>query len=106
VARARLELARFELGQLAARTSRAGVMIAAGAFLLAAAWCAVMAAAALWLRAYLPLSASLAVVAGVTAAIGAGAIAAGLRGASTDRRAAAPTAPPRPGDAGATDDAS
>ena len=82
---ARLDLVRADVNDLARRSARSGVLVAAGGFLLAAAWCALMAAAAAWLRAYLPLPVSLVVVAVVTAAIGVAAILVGVSSARPDR---------------------
>jgi hypothetical protein len=75
----RIDLARFDLGQLAARTLRGTVLIAAGAFLLSGAWFALMAGAIVWLHQFLSLAVSLVIVAVITAALGAGAIATGLQ---------------------------
>jgi len=74
----RVDLLRFDLSQLAARTLGGAVLIGVGAFLLAGAWFISMGAVVVWLQQYLSLSASLAAVAAATAGVGAGAIRRGL----------------------------
>ena len=80
----RVDLLRFDLSQLAARTLGGAVLIGVGAFLLAGAWFMSMGAVVVWLQQYLSLSASLAAVAAATAGVGAGAIAIGIRRGQID----------------------
>ena len=80
----RVDLVRFDLSQLAARTLGGAVLIGIGAFLLAGAWFISMGAVVVWLQQYLSLSASLAAVAAATAGVGAGAIANGIRRGQID----------------------
>jgi hypothetical protein len=75
----RIDLARFDLRELADRTVRAAALAVTGGVLLAGGWFMAMASAAVWLRQYLPLAASLAVVAVASAVLGAAAIAVALR---------------------------
>ncbi len=75
---ARLDLLRSDLGEFANRSLRSAMFVAVGAFLLAAAWCALMGAATAWLQRYLPLPASLVVVALLTAGMGMAAILVGV----------------------------
>lgn len=77
--RDRIELARLDAATIAGRTVRGVVMIAAGAVLLSGAWFALMTGAVLFLDRYLPLAASVAIVAAVTALIGGVLIAAGSK---------------------------
>lgn len=75
----RIDLARFDLRELAGRTVRDAALAVTGGVLLAGAWFLAMASAVVWLRQYLPLALSLAMVAGASAVLGAGAIALALR---------------------------
>ncbi len=75
----RIDLARFDLRELAGRTVRDTALAVTGGVLLAGAWFLAMAAAVVWLRQYLSLALSLAVVAGASATLGAGAVALALR---------------------------
>jgi hypothetical protein len=75
----RLDLAYFDLSQLAVRTLHGAALIVVGAVLLTGAWFTLVAGAVVWLQTYLTLTASLIVVAGVNAALGAVAIWIGLR---------------------------
>jgi len=103
----RIDLARFDLAQLAARILRGTALIAAGTFLLAGSWFAVMGGAVVWLDPYLPLAASLFIVGLGTAALGAGAVAVGVlraRSADTDARPAAAIGTPHDATARITGD--
>jgi hypothetical protein len=75
----RLDLAYFDLAQLATRTLRGAALIAIGAVLLTGAWFTVMGGAVVWLQQYMSLAASLALVAATSAVLGGGALAVGLR---------------------------
>jgi hypothetical protein len=75
----RIDLARFDLRELAGRTVRGAALAVIGGVLLAGGWFMAMASAVVWLRQYLPLAASLAIVAVVSAVLGATAIAVALR---------------------------
>jgi hypothetical protein len=75
----RLDLAYFDLAQIATRTLRGAVLIAIGSLLLVGAWFALTGALVLWLHQYLTLPASIGVVAGGSAALGAVAVAVGVR---------------------------
>ena len=73
----RLDLAYFDLSQLAARTLRGAALIAIGAVLLSGSWFAVMGAVVVSLQAYLSLPLSILVVAVVSAGLGVTALAVG-----------------------------
>ena len=73
----RLDLAYFDLSQLAARTLRGAALIAIGAVLLSGSWFAVMGAVVVWLQPYLDLPLSILLVAGVSAGLGIAALAIG-----------------------------
>jgi len=75
----RLDLAYFDLAQIATRTLRGAVLITIGSLLVVGAWFAVMGGLVLWLHQYLTLPASIGLVAGGSAALGALAIAIGVR---------------------------
>ena len=90
----RIDLARFDLRELAGRTVRGAALAVTGGVLLAGGWFMAMASAVVWLRQYLPLAASLAVVAVASAVLGAAAIAIALRPpADNDAARAAPNGP-------------
>ncbi len=80
----RVDLARFDLAQLATRTLRGAVLVAVGALLIAGAWFALITGAVLWLHLYLTLPASILIVVGASAALGIAAIAAGINRATAD----------------------
>lgn len=80
----RLDLAYFELSQIATRTLRGVVLVTIGALLIVGAWFAAMGGVVLWLQQYLTLPASIGLVAGGSAALGAVAIAVGVRRAYGD----------------------
>ncbi len=80
----RLDLARFDLGEVATRALRGAALVAVGAVLLCGAWFTLIGGAVVWLQAYVSLPASLALVAAGSAALGAVAIAAGIRRAQPD----------------------
>src|SRR5262245_49879117 len=67
----RIELAYFDLKQLATQTLRGALLIAIGAMLLSGAWFALMVGVVAWLQQYLTLPASVLLVAGLTAVGGA-----------------------------------
>lgn len=75
----RVDLARFDLSRLAGRTLRGAALIVTGAVLLAGAWFTAMGGVTIWLQQYLSLVASLVLVAGLSAGLGVGAIAIGIR---------------------------
>lgn len=75
----RLDLARFDLSQLATRASRGTALVAVGALLLTGAWFTLLGGAVVWLEQYRSLPVSLAAVAVVSAALGGAAIALGVR---------------------------
>jgi len=77
----RLDLARFDLGQLVNRTMRGVAFIAAGAVLLTGACFALMGGAVMWLHQglYLSLAASCVIVAAVAGGLGAGVVVVGVR---------------------------
>lgn len=79
----RLDLAYFDLSQLAVRTLHGAGLIAVGSVLLTGAWLTLIAGVVVWLQPYMTLAASLIIVAAVNAALGAVAIAIGLRRAQT-----------------------
>ena len=83
----RLDLAYFDLSQLAVRTLHGAVLIVFGAILLAGAWFTVLAGAVIWLHQYFTLASSLLLVAAINAVIGAIAIVIG--GKRTQSTAAA-----------------
>jgi len=89
----RLELMRWELHDSANRTARGVLLMAVGAALLGLAYVTLLIGAVFWLRQYLPLPASLALAAALTATLGGVAIGLGLRPRRSGDRAA-PTAPP------------
>ena len=78
----RVDLARLDLAQIAARTVRGAALIVLGAVLVAGAWFALMAGLVVWLLAYLALGASLALVGGISAAVGAAVISLGVQRAN------------------------
>jgi len=75
----RIDLIRYDLGQLASRTLRGAALIAIGVVLVAGAWCALMTGVVLWLSPFLTLPGSVLVVSLFTSAAGAGMVAAGIR---------------------------
>jgi hypothetical protein len=75
----RLDLAYFDLSQLAVRTLHGAVLIVIGSVLLTGAWFTLIAGVVMWLQQYMTLTASLILVAGVNAALGAVAVSIGLR---------------------------
>jgi hypothetical protein len=75
----RLDLAYFDLAQIATRTLRGAVLITIGSLLLVGAWFALMGGLVLWLQQYLTLPASIGLVAGGSGLLGAAAIAVGVR---------------------------
>ena len=79
----RLDLAYFDLTQLAARTLRGAALIVIGAVLLSGAWFTLMGGVAVWLQQYMSLAASLALVAVANAVAGGGAIVVGVRRAQS-----------------------
>jgi len=84
----RLDLAYFDLTQLANRTLRGAVLVLVGALLLAGAWFALLGAAAVWLQQYMSLVASLLVVCGMNVVLGGAAIVVGVRRTQTAAAAA------------------
>ncbi len=80
----RVDLARFDLAQIATRTLRGAVLVAVGALLIAGAWFALITGAVLWLHIYLTLPASILIVVGASAALGMAAVAAGIHRATGD----------------------
>jgi len=84
----RLDLAYFDLTQLASRTLRGAVMVLAGALLLAGAWFALLGAVVVWLQQSMSLIASLLVVCGLNVVLGGVAVVVGVRGAQTAAAAA------------------
>lgn len=84
----RLDLAYFDLSQLATRTLRGAALIAVGAVLLAGAWFTLLGGAVVWLQQHLSLPVSLGLVAASSAVLGAAAIAVGLRRAKGSAAAA------------------
>lgn len=90
----RIDLARFDLDQLAGRTLRSAALACSGTLLLAGAWFTAMGGAVVWLQSYLSLAGSLAVAALFSAGVGASAIVIGVRHARSEwefGRAGAPT---------------
>lgn len=77
----RVDLARFDLAQLAARVLRGAVLIGVGAVLLAGAWFAAMAGVVVWLyqSMSLTLASSLALVGALSGLAGTAAIVVGVR---------------------------
>jgi hypothetical protein len=75
----RIDLVRYDLGELANRTLRGAALIGIGVVLLAGAWCALMTGAVLWLTPLLSLPGSVVVVALFTSVAGAGMVAVGIR---------------------------
>jgi len=75
----RLDLAYFDLSQLATRTLHGAALIAVGAILLTGAWFTLLGGAVVWLQQHLSLPASLALVAASNAVLGATAIAVNVR---------------------------
>jgi len=75
----RIELAYFDLRQLATKTLHGAVLIAIGALLLSGAWFALMVGLVAWLQQYLTLPASILIVAGLTAAGGGASLVLGIR---------------------------
>jgi Putative Actinobacterial Holin-X, holin superfamily III len=75
----RIELAYFDLKQLATKTLHGAVLIAIGAVLLCGAWFALVVGAVAWLQQYLTLPASVLIVAGLTAVAGGASLALGIR---------------------------
>lgn len=73
----RLDLAYFDLSQLATRTLRGAALIAIGAVLLSGSWFALMGAVVVWLQPYLALPLSILLVAAASAALGVAALATG-----------------------------
>jgi hypothetical protein len=78
----RLDLAYFDLAQIATRTVRGVVLIVIGSLLVVGAWFAVMGGLVLWLQQYVALPVSIALVAVGSAVVGGTAIALGVRRAS------------------------
>ena len=79
----RLDLAYFDLSQLAVRTMHGAALIIVGAVLLTGAWFTLIAGVVVWLQPYMTPTASLIIVATVNAALGAVAVGIGLRRAQT-----------------------
>jgi hypothetical protein len=79
----RLDLAYFDLSQLAVRTLHGAVLIVLGAMLLSGAWFTLLAGVVVWLHQYLTLPSTLLLVAGVNAVLGAVAIVIGGRRTQT-----------------------
>jgi hypothetical protein len=79
----RLDLAYFDLSQLAVRTLHGAALIIIGSVLLTGAWFTLIAGVVVWLQQYMTLTVSLIIVAGVNAALGAVAISIGLRRTQT-----------------------
>ena len=75
----RIDLTRFDLNQVTERVLRGVVLIVTGSVLLAGACFTALGGVVVWLQQYVSLVVSLAVVTGVSAGIGAGAIAIGIR---------------------------
>jgi hypothetical protein len=75
----RIELASFDLKQLATRTLHGAVLIALGALLLSGAWFALMIGVVALLQEYVGLGASIVIVAGGTAVAGGLALGIGVR---------------------------
>ena len=73
----RLDLAYFDLSQLAVRTLRGAALIAIGAVLLSGSWFALMGAVVVWLQAYVSLPLSILLVAAGSAALGVAALVTG-----------------------------
>lgn len=82
----RLDLARYDLAQLAVGAVRGTALIAVGAVLVASAWFALMAGLVVWLHQSLSLAASLALVGGINGLLGALAVRAGVERARPDVR--------------------
>ena len=78
----RVDLARLDLAQAASAAVRGAALIALGAVLLAGAWFSAMGGVVVWLQTYLTLPASLAVVGGLSAVVGAAAVTIGVRRAA------------------------
>lgn len=79
----RLDLVYFDLSQLAVRTLHGAALIVIGSVLLTGAWFTLIAGVVVWLQQYMTLTASLIIVAGVNAALGAVAVSIGLRRTQT-----------------------
>jgi len=75
----RIDLARFDVSQVARRMLRAAGLLAIGAILLAGGWFTLMAGGVCWLQQYLSLPVSLVLAATLTAGLGAAALAVGVR---------------------------
>lgn len=84
----RVDLARYDLAQIAVGALRGTALIGVGAVLLAGAWFALMAGLVVWLHQVMLLSlpVSLALVGGLNAVVGGLAIAAGVERARPDVR--------------------
>jgi hypothetical protein len=79
----RLDLAYFDLSQLVVRTLHGAVLIVIGSLLLSAAWFTLIAGVVVWLQQFMTLTASLLIVAGVNATLGAAAISIGIQRTQT-----------------------
>jgi len=75
----RIDLARFDLSHLVGRTVRSAALALAGTLLLTGAWFTALGSAVIWLQPYLSLGAGLLAAALLSAAVGASAIAIGIR---------------------------
>ncbi|MGH7788071.1 MAG: phage holin family protein [Candidatus Binatia bacterium] len=82
----RVDLARYDLAQLAAGALRGTALIAGGAVLVASAWFTLMAGVVVWAHQSLSLVASLALVGGINGLLGVLAIMAGVERARPDVR--------------------
>ena len=101
----RIDLARFDVGQAARRLLSGVALLAIGAMLLTGGWFMLMGGAVSWLQPRLSLPVSLVLAAALTAGLGAGALAVGIRRMREEESAgtatpqggakAEPTIPPR-----------